>query len=74
MNDLMTVILLSNDIKEFDHKDTIEIWLTSGLRQRRPTFMDEESSQDEDIVYVGLANIEQHVTDCKWILCQNFLG
>ena len=66
LNDLMTVILTSSEINEFDSKDAIEMWLTSGLRQRRPTFIDEEldSTEEEDLVRVGLANVEQDIPVC----------
>ena len=48
LNTLMTVILTSSDINEFDSKDAIEMWLTSGLRQRSPTCMDEELDSTEE--------------------------
>ena len=62
----MTVILTSSDINEFDPKDAIEMWLTSRLRQRRPTFMDDEldSTEEEDLVCVGLANVKQDIPVC----------
>ena len=60
----MTIILTSNDITDFDPQEAIEMWLTSGLRQRRPTYMDEDTSNEsEDIVCVGLASIGQEMDD-----------
>ena len=53
INDLMTVLLLSPDIKDFNPQQTIDLWTTSGLRQRRPTYMDSEQSErgdEEDMV------------------------
>ena len=42
INDLMTITLLSPTIQDFEPRQAIELWLTSGLRQRRPNFMDIE--------------------------------
>ena len=53
INDLMTVLLLSPDIKDFDLQQAIDLWTTSRLRQRRPTYMNSEQSErgdEEDMV------------------------
>ena len=64
INDLMIVLLLSPDIKDFDPQKAIDLWATSGFRQRRPNFMDsydEEALllQDEEMVCVALANVQE---------------
>ena len=48
INDLMTILLCSPDISNYNPKEAIQLWLTSGLRQRRPNFMDNEDSSDEE--------------------------
>ena len=63
INDLMTVLLLSPDIKDFDPQLAIDLWTTSGLRQRRPTYMDSSDEQsergdEEDMVCVALSEIQ----------------
>ena len=52
INNLMTIVLLSPTIQDFEPRQAIELWLTSGLRQRRPTFMDMEVEElpSEDIL------------------------
>ena len=46
-NDLMTILLCSPDISNYNPNEAIQLWLASGLRQRRPNFMDKEDSSDE---------------------------
>ena len=48
INELMTVQLLSPDIKDFDPVKAIDLWVTSGLRRRRPDYMDAKAAMDTD--------------------------
>ena len=62
INDLMTVLLLSPDIKNFDPQQAVDLWTSSGLRQQRPTHMDSRDEQsergdEEDMVCIALSEI-----------------
>ena len=48
INDLMTILLCSPDFSNYNPNEVIQLWLTSGLTQRRPNFMDKEDSSDEE--------------------------
>ena len=48
INDLMTILLCSPDISNYNPNEAIQLWLASGLRQRRPNFMAKEDSSDEE--------------------------
>ena len=48
INDLMTILFCSPDISNYNPNEAIQLWPTSGLRQRRPNFMDKEDSSDEE--------------------------
>ena len=58
----MTVQLLSPDIKEFHPQKAIDLRISSGLRQRRPNYMDEDDKDieddDETLIVVSLASIQ----------------
>jgi hypothetical protein len=48
LNDLMTVELLSPDIKEFDPTRSIQLWLADSQRRQGIAFVDDISSSDSD--------------------------
>ena len=66
INDLMVILLLSPEIKDFDPHRAIKLWLKDGPRSRRPNLkeakVDEsDSSDEEEMLCVGVAQLANKV-------------
>ena len=48
LNDLITFQLLSPDITKFNSQKAIDLWISSGLRQRRPNYMDQDEKDTNE--------------------------
>ena len=48
LSDLMTVLLVSDEINAYDPTKAIELWHSSSLKSRRPDFMDIDSDDSDN--------------------------